>query len=295
MKDKKYKIELSVRRLEVVTKRLITTRFIGNYQSVFKGRGLEFEDYREYTHQDDAGLIDWKASLRSNKLLIKEFVEERELNVFFLVDVSSSMVFTSTGQLKNVYAINLIASLTYAILHAGDKVGCALFNDKITKTIIPKSGEQQFYLITSPLIDPKTYGGNYNLSAALNSLLESIPRHSLVFVISDFIGLKEDWEKSLKLAAPQFDIIGLMIRDPRDEKLPEEPYQVVISDPYSGRKMVVDLKKMYKKYLEYVTQEEKKIRKVFQEANADFLKIVTNESFIPKLINLFNMRMRKWR
>ncbi len=295
MKNKKYKIELDIKRLEVATKGLVTTRFIGNYKSVFKGRGLEFEDYREYTPQDEARLIDWKASLRSNRLLIKEFVEERELNVFFLIDISSSMVFTSTGQLKNVYAANLIASLAYTILHAGDKVGCALFNDKITKNIVPKTGEQQFYFITSPLLNPETYGGNYSLSTALKFLLKNIPKQSLVFIVSDFIGLKEDWERNLKLASSQFDIIGLMIRDPRDEKLPEEPYQIVISDPYSGRKMVIDLKKMYKRYLEHVKQEEEKIRKAFQEANADFLKMITTESFIPKLINLFNMRMRKWR
>jgi len=295
MKNSKYKIELNIRRLEIVTKNLVTTKFIGNYQSVFKGRGLEFANYREYTSQDGASLIDWKASLRSDKLLIKEFVEERELNVFFLVDISSSMVFTSTGQLKNVYTANLLASLTYAILHAGDKVGCALFNDKITNNVIPKTGEQQFYLITHPLIDPKTYGGNYDLSTAIKFLLKNVPKRSLVVIISDFIGLREGWEKNLKFASSQFDLIGMMVRDPRDEKLPEESYQVIISDPYSGRKMVVDLKKMYKKYLEYVKQEEDKIRKAFKNANADFIKLVTDKPFIKEIVNLFNMRAKKWR
>ena len=295
MKNTKYKIELSIRRLEVITKNLVTTRFMGNYQSVFRGRGLEFADYREYTPQDGASLIDWKASLRSNKLLIKEFVEERELNIFFLVDISSSMVFTSTGQLKNVYATNLIASLTYAILHAGDKVGCALFNDKITEKILPQSGEEQFYLITRSLIDPKTYGGNYDLSIGLKFLLENIPKHSLVMIISDFIGLKKDWERNLKLVSSQFDVIGIMIRDPRDEKLPKESYQVTISDPFSDRKMVMDVKKMYTKYLEHVKQEENMIRKNFQDANADFLKLTTDKPFITEIINLFRMRARKWR
>src|SRR3989338_7011118 len=144
---KELKLDLSegIKRLKILTNRIINTRFIGGYKSVFKGKGLEFEDYRPYTTHDDASTIDWKASVKSNQLLVREFVEERNLNTFFLIDVSSSMVYGSIDKLKVEYAAEVAAALSYVILNSGDSMGFALFNDKIVKNVLPAQGVVQYH------------------------------------------------------------------------------------------------------------------------------------------------------
>ena len=183
-----FEIDLTprIRRLEIFTRRIMRTKFISGYLSAFKGKGLEFEDYREYTTNDDARLIDWKASVRSNKLLVKEFVEERNLNVFFLIDVSSSMVFGSTRKLKNEYTAELAASMCYAILMAGDSVGFALFADRIVDKVKPDIGMKQFFTFSRALVNPKSYGGR--------SAFKELYRKGLVFFYKNrnAVGLTKD-------------------------------------------------------------------------------------------------------
>lgn len=283
-----------IKRLEMFTKRIIRTDFIGGYESAFKGKGLEFEGYREYTTDDDARLIDWIASVRTNKLLIKEFVEERNLNVFFLVDVSSSMIFGSTKKLKNEYVAELVASLCYAILNAGDSVGFALFTDKIIERVKPAQGMKQFYILSKILVNPKLYGGNFDLGQALKFLSSFLKRDSLVILISDFIGFKE-CEKDLKAAAKKFDMVSIMVRDPRDRTLPKDSHQILISDPYSDQQLLIDPSLISERYEKYVAEEERRIRELFLRLRIDFLDLSTDRSFIAPVMNFFIRRHRKWR
>ena len=125
-KELNLELSESIKRLKIFTNQIVNTSFVGGYKSVFKGHGMEFEDYREYTPNDDASTIDWKASVRSKQLLVREFVEERNLNVFFLIDASSSMVYGSTDKLKMEYAAEIVATLSYTILQAGDSISFAL-------------------------------------------------------------------------------------------------------------------------------------------------------------------------
>ena len=118
-----------VKRLKILTNNIVNSQLVGNYRSVFKGRGLEFEGYRHYTPDDDASSIDWKASVRSKEMLVKQLIDERNVSVFFLIDVSSSMVYSTTDKLKVEYMAELVATLSYVILSAGDSVGFALFID----------------------------------------------------------------------------------------------------------------------------------------------------------------------
>jgi len=135
---KELKLDLSegIKRLKILTTQIVNTKFVGGYKSVFKGRGLEFKDYRPYTPDDDASTIDWKASVRANKLFVRDFEEERNLNVFFLVDVSSSMVYGSIDKLKIEYVGELTAALSFVVLNAGDSVGFALFSDRIVSFLV---------------------------------------------------------------------------------------------------------------------------------------------------------------
>ena len=283
----------AMKEFEVAIKKMVVTRIIGRYQSIFRGRGLEFDAYREYSSGDDASQIDWKASARANELLIKEYVEERDVKIFFLIDVSSSMVFGSTPKLKNEYTLEMIAALANLIVKSGDRVGFALFNDKIVKMTAPAGGPRQLYVLTKSLLEPSVYGGGYNLDAALkfcsNSLSSTI---SLLIIVSDFVG-PHNWASSLKLAARKFDTIGIKVSDPRDRTLPAGAGPIVLSDPYSEKTVLVDPSLIREKYERYCIAQQQAIEKTFQEANADLVTLDTAKPFVIPLINFFRQRITR--
>jgi len=283
----------SIRRLDWIAKNLVSTRLLGNYRSIFKGHGLEFDGYRDYTSNDDSSKIDWKSSKKANKLLIKEFKEERNLNLFFLVDASSTMVCSSTKKLKNEYAAEFVAALAYIMYGQGDRVGIALFNDVIIKSLLPGRENYQFYALMEILSNPLFYGGDYDLANALRYTLNVIDEHSVVLVVSDFIGLREGWEKALQIAAVKFDVIGVMIRDPSDMELPEDTHQVMLGDTISGDQLLVIPDKLRERYREYTRNQVKLIKSTFLRCNCDFLELITNKPFMDELIGFFKRREKR--
>ncbi|MAG08490.1 hypothetical protein CMO89_03385 [Candidatus Woesearchaeota archaeon] len=294
---RKLKLEFipSIKRLEVVTKTLIKSKFIGEYKSVFKGKGLEFVGYRPFTQDDDATQIDWKASLRSNDLMIKQFAEERELEIFFLVDVSESMLLSSIEKLKAEYVAEMVASLTYAILAAGDSVGMSMFSNKIVKQLDFQKGTGQFYIISNTLVDLDLYGGTFNLGQALQHLFMFLKEKSLVFIISDFIPLLEDWVKSLEIVTKKFEVIGVMIRDPIDSSLPRLSGRIALADPFSKRKMLIEPNLIRELYSKQAEKDEAWVERVFYRNNSDLLKLKTNQEFIKPFVELFRKRAMRFR
>jgi len=297
---KKLNVDLTpaIKKLDVTVKGLLNTKMLGGYKSAFRGRGLEFADYREYSpSEDDASLIDWKASLRTNTLVVKEFVEERNLDVFFLIDCGSGMVFGSTEKLKNEYSAEFAASLAYVILESGDNVGYCLFNNEIRAQSQPLRGKDQFYKFTRDLINPNNYGGRFHIDAALKFIIgtQSIRNSSLVILVSDFIGLKGDWKRYIKSAGKKFDFVGVMVRDPRDQTLPADSYKVSLENPHTGSQMVVDPILIKEQYEKLVREEEKKIREEFLRSGADFLELNTAKSFVEPLVAFFIRRSKRWK
>lgn len=290
------KVDLTeaIKRLDIVTKGAVTTGFLGNYKSSVRGKGLEFEDYRNYDQDDDASLIDWKASVRANKLLIKEFVEERNLEVFFLVDASSSMITASTPKLKSEYAAELVASMAYTMIHAGDSVGLLLFSDDIVKEIPSGIGMEQFYIISESLVDPNNYGSGFDLNKALRHCLEKIKPMTLLIIVSDFISCGEDCDILLKMASEKFDLLGFMIRDPIDQSLPKVPGQVLVADTHTGERMIIEPKTIAEDYEYEAKREIKEIRELFKNNNSDFLKLDTTEMFVEPIIRMFAERRARW-
>ena len=280
-----------IKELEVALKVLTEAKIMSRYRRIFKGRGLEFEDYREYTTDDDSSEIDWKASKRANKLVIRRYKEERDMNVFLLVDVSSTMLFGSTEKLKYEYAAELTAALAHLILQSGDRVGLVLFADNIVKFIEPSKGTKHLYMLLKSLLTAKYYGGEYDISKALSFIMNATSEKSMAFVISDFIGLKEDWKKSVKLASGKFDCIGIMLRDPRDEKLPAGFGQVVISDPFSDKEMLIDSNEKGRiEYERYVRVNENNIKTALKAGNWDIVDISTSENFVTPVIKFLKRR-----
>jgi uncharacterized protein (DUF58 family) len=263
----------------------------GNWNTVFKGQGLEFAGYRQYSFSDDASKIDWAASLRAHETLVRELEEYRNFNVFFLVDVSNSMLFSSTGKLKAEYAAEVTYSLAHALMNTGDAIGLGMFNDSFVTRITPSLGRGVFYRMTKELMNPNNYGGGHNIEKAFQYLPSFLQDRSVVIIISDFIGLKEGWHRYLQILAGKYDVIGIMVRDPRDIEMPDIGAQYLVEDPYSDKKMYIDSKQYSKIYSEFVKKEEASIRSGFERAKQGFVSLRTDEEFHEALMTYFRKRM----
>ena len=280
-----------IRKLEVFArKETLSKTFEGNWTSVFKGHGMEFAGYRAYTYSDDASLIDWKASLRSKEILVRDYEQERSLSVIFLLDVSNSMLFSSTGKLKAEYAAELVSTLSYAILRTGDSVGLAMFTDKLVTKQPPNIGRSVHYFMVKDLLDPDNYGGNFNLKNALKFLASFWKKRALVIIVSDFLGLDENWYKYLMIASQQYELIGIMVRDPLDRELPEESAAYTVQDPFSSQKMIINPKEYAEAYRLYVQKEELEIERRFKQTKSGFLLLTTDKEFYKPVITFFRKR-----
>jgi len=293
MKLRKLDVELipKIRKLDVYARQSALSQYIeGNWSTTLKGQGIEFSGYRSYTYGDDASMIDWKASLRSKSLLVKEYDQEKSVNVYFLLDVSDSMLFTSTKKLKAEYAAELVSSLSHAILKSGDGVGLSMFNDKpVTRREI-NIGLKMHRLIINDLSNVNNYGGKFSLDKTIRVLMNIIKTGAVIIIVSDFIGLSPTWAKYLRMLNARFEIIGIMIRDPRDRELPKDAGQFFLEDPYNGEKLYIDTAQYANAYKTYVEKEEEEIAKQFKAANASLLKIITNKDYTMDLIKFFKRR-----
>jgi uncharacterized protein (DUF58 family) len=293
MAIKEIKLDLTpkIKKLEVYTKKNILNKMLeGNWSSAFRGRGMEFAGFRSYNYNDDASQIDWKATLRAKETLVREYEIERSVNTFFLFDVSNSMLFSSTGKLKCEYAAELIDTMIYAILEAGDNVGMGMFTDKFIVKIEPNMGHGMYYKITQELLNPENYGGNFDFEAICKLTSTFLTTNAMLIIISDFLGLNDNWYKYLNMLSQNYEVIGIMVRDPRDSELPEDIGQYILEDPYSREKMKVDMNKYRALYREYVKKEEFEIEKRFKATKSDFLKIKTDEDFYDPLLKFFRKR-----
>ncbi len=290
-----YKLKLNfkpmIRRLDISSKKDISGgRFAGSYVSSLKGKGLEFYGFRKYTLADDASKIDWKASLRANKLLIKQFTEERAVSIVFALDVSSSMSYSSIPKLKNEYAAELLSSLAFASLKSGDGIGLLMFTDEVKKFLPPKLGKRQYYIILKALSNPRNYDGNFDFSKAMVLLSSTLRKGSVVVLISDFIGLKPDWQKNLDILSKKFDVVGIMIRDPLDNELPGKVGPIVISDPYSDEEILFDPEKIRDKYAKLTEAEREYIKSEFMKRKCSFFELETTQHFESKIPLFFKKR-----
>jgi uncharacterized protein (DUF58 family) len=284
-----------IKKLEVSLKKGSQETITASFKSVFRGKGLEFDRFRVYTTQDDAKEIDWKASLRAQELMVKVLTEERNVNIVFLVDVSNSMIFTSGTQMKCEYAAELVATLSYALIEGGDKVGLIMFTDKIVKHLRSNGGMNQFYKITKYLSEPSLYGGDYDPVYAMRYITEIIKQGSIVFFVSDFIGIEGNWKTSLDIMAHKFDMVGIMVRDHRDNSLDDCEGQFVVGDPYSGDDILIDVSTIREPYNENAKQQIADIQNLFRRVGADLLVLETNEEFVHPILKLFNRRKMTWR
>jgi uncharacterized protein (DUF58 family) len=287
VKELKLDFKPLIKKFEAFTKKTTIAELTGGYVTAVKGRGLEFEGFRNYTINDDASQIDWRATLRAQEVLVKKYVEERNINVFFLFDVSNSMLFASVDKMKAEYAAEVIASLSFAVLQAGDSVGLAMFTDKIVKVLPIKMGNKQYYSITRYLSNPQLYGGRCDLAYAIKYVNDYVRRNAILVVVSDFIGIGGEWETFLKIASQKFNVMPIMVRDPHDRTLPTEIGQVVVVDPYSDRQLVINPDTMKDQYERIVEEQDRILMETFKKYHVPLLKLSTDSSFVQPIMRYF--------
>ncbi len=276
-------------------KNILSTALAGELMSTLKGRGIEFEDYRDYTTEDDAERIDWRASQRAQRLLVREYKLEVNFNIFFLLDTSESMLFGSTKKLKCEYAAEVVTSLYHGVLQTGNSVGFGMFSKDLYKIVKPVLGKKQFYMFTREVSNPKNYGGEKNIRKAIQQTLSILDRKSLIFLISDFVGDDATWNEVMKIMASRHEVIGIMIRDPRDYTIPGDVGQLVLEDPFSKETMYVDSKQYKKIYEEYNEKQLRKIRSLFRHNKSSLLELRTNTEFLNPVLQFFRKRGGRWR
>jgi len=267
------------------------------YKTVFRGKGLEFDSYRYFDENlDDASMLDWKASLRANKLLARKYIEERDLNIYFVFDSSSKMLFGSGDKLKAEYASEVVAALSYLIINSNDVPGLIMFSDKLRKFVRPSKSRYQFSLLVSSLSDASLYGGGFDVGSALDFFLKKVKsEYSVVFFVSDFISIRKGFEKNLKLMSTRFETIALMIRDSFDDKLPDVNYQMSIQDPETGRQILIDPSTVGKKYQQTALKQKNAVKEIFKSTGVDLLELHTNESFVVPLAAFLKSRAERRR
>ncbi len=255
-----------------------------------KGKGLDFEGYRAYQPDDDAQYIDWKASLRAQELLVKVFTEERNVNVLLVLDTSASMCFSSVDKLKCEYAAEVVANIAFSVIQVGDSAGLLIFNDDIKFLLEPNQGKKQFYKIIKALSNPNYYDGGFNFKKVMDYLNSSYKKKGVIIFVSDFIGLPEGWYKDISRLALKNDIIFIMIRDPRDDEIPESLSDVLVVDPYSDEQVIFNCKEI-KKDFELVAKEIKEnIKMNIKKVGGKVLELRTDEPFDKKLIAFFSKK-----
>lgn len=283
-----------LRKLDVYSRRDILSRTMeGEWATAFKGRGIEFAGFREYAYGDDASLIDWKASLRAKSTLIREFEDFKNFTVFFLFDVSDSMLFSSHSKLKCEYAAEMIYALADAINKSGDAVGLAMFNSSFVNRIAPNIGAEVIHNIKSNLLNRFNYGGDFDLKKTLLMTRSFLQGKAVIIIVSDFIGMAEGWERYIQMLSNEFELIGMMIRDPRDSELPDSGGQLMVKDPYSGKNLYVDSGQYKDIYKQWVEHREDYIKNVFRKNRGDFIKIETDKDYMKPVIHFFQSRSRR--
>jgi uncharacterized protein (DUF58 family) len=283
-----------VRRIEIRTSHLVSEVLAGQYRSVFRGRGMEFDEVREYQPGDEVSSIDWNVTARTGYPHVKRFVEERQLTVLFLVDASGSGFFGSTDRLKVEIATEVCAFLAFSAIKSNDKIGLIVFTDEVEKYVPPAKGSRHVLRVIRELALLEPRGKKTRIASALDYLDRITHRRCVVFLVSDFIG--DGYKRALTIANKRHDVVAVVVTDPREVSLPRAGL-VEIQDPESGGRFLLDTshpdaRALYKQaWLEFDRQR----AEVLRQAGVDAIHISTDSSYVEPIVRLFLMRKKRSR
>jgi uncharacterized protein (DUF58 family) len=282
-----------VRQIEIKTKGVVNQVFSGEYHSVFKGRGMEFSEVREYQFGDDIRNIDWNVTARFGHPYIKIFEEERELTVMLLVDLSGSLSFGSIEKTKQQIAAELSAVLAFSAMKNNDKVGLILFSDRIERFVPPRKGRTHVLRIISEVLSFEPKGKETNIKSALEYMNNAIKKRSIVFLISDFID--SGYESILKIVGKKHDFIGVVLTDEKENLIPKVGL-IKMQDAETGEERYIDTsdKDFQIWFLRTKLENYENRKTLFVKSRLDSINVQTNQSYIKPLIDFFRLREKRW-
>ncbi|MBM4378656.1 MAG: DUF58 domain-containing protein [Deltaproteobacteria bacterium] len=281
-----------LRRLEIRTRKVVSDMLAGQYQSVFKGRGMAFSEVRPYQPGDEIRLIDWNVTARMNEPFIKVFTEERELTVMLLVDVSGSKDFGSGGRTKAEIAAEVAAQVAFSAIANNDRVGLILFSDRVERTVPPRKGRKHVMRLVTEILSWKPAGTRTSLSVPLTWLSRVVPRKAVVFLVSDF--LAQGYERELKLVGRKHDLVPVVIRDPLEEAFPAMGL-VDFEDPETGERQLVDTSDpaVRARFARAMGAEREERLRLFRKLELDHVELRADDGYAEALHRFFETRARR--
>jgi uncharacterized protein (DUF58 family) len=282
-----------VREIEIYTNRLVNDVLAGEYHSVFKGRGMEFSEVREYQQGDDIRTIDWNVTARMGHPYVKKHVEERELTVILLIDASASGNFGTINQMKGELAVELCAVLAFSAIRNNDKIGLITFTDNVEKYIPPKKGRNHVLRVIRELLFFEPEGRETNIQAALEYLNRVLKRKAVVFLVSDFIA--GDYEQLLRVTSRKHDVIPITITDPRETELPKVGL-LELEDAETGEMLMIDTfdANVRQAYRALALQTQAMRERLFRSMKMDCIDVRTDEPYVSALVNFFRKRASRY-
>jgi len=283
-----------VRRLEITTRGLVNEVFSGEYHSVFKGRGVNFAEVREYQYGDDVRSIDWNVTARAGSPYVKVNEEERELTVMLVVDVSASGDFGTRERMKAEIAVEICALLAFSAINNNDKVGLIIFSDRIEKFVPPRKGRRHVLRVLRELLYDEPQGRKTSIDVALQYLTRIVRRRAVVFLVSDF--LAEGYEKALAVAGRRHDVVAIRVADPREVAIPPVGF-VEFEDAESGEHLLVNTSDT--RFREAMEAEARRasasLDRTFRSTRVDTIQVATDEPYFEPLMRFFRARARRFR
>jgi uncharacterized protein (DUF58 family) len=281
-----------VRRLEIRTRRLVEESLAGSYQSVFKGRGMEFSEVREYVPGDDVRTIDWNVSARMGHPFVKKFTEERELTVVLVIDASGSEFFGTEPSTKMQMSAEISALLAFSAIRNNDRVGLLLFTDRVELFLPPRKSREHALRVLREILTIKPEGSGTRIAQALEYMQRVVTKRAVVFLLSDF--QDEGYERTLRVVSKKHDLVAISVRDPRESLLPSVGL-ISVEDPESGVRGVIDAgsARVRQLYSDAAGRRRELFRETVRRTGVDLLELSTGESYEMPLVRFFHERARR--
>jgi uncharacterized protein (DUF58 family) len=292
LQERTAEILKKIRTLEIKTRGLVETVFAGNYHSVFKGRGMNFEDVREYQPGDEIRAIDWNVTARLGNAFVKKFTEERELTVMLIVDVSASGNFGSTTQSKRELAAEVACLLAFSAIRNNDKVGLLLFTDRVELFIPPKKGRSHTLRLIREILFFEPAGRGTDPALALDYLNRIVTRRAVVFFVSDF--QTPDFSHTLAVSGRRHDFVAIRIQDERETVLPNVGI-ITLEDAETGEQIEINTadRGTRTRFSDLIDEKGRELARTLRRNNIDAITLRTSEDYLPALRSFFKLRERR--
>lgn len=278
-----------IQRIDISANRLVNNIFAGEYKSIFKGQGITFDEVREYQEGDEIRTIDWNVTARMGHAYVKKYVEERELTMMLLVDMSASTTFGSISETKAEIAAEIAALLAFSAIRNNDKVGLICFTDTVEHYVAPRKGKRHVLRVIRDILRFQPDHSGTDISEALSFANNILKPHSVVFLLSDF--MDSDYQKQLRVTAKRHSLTAITLIDQRELEIPNIGL-IALTDPETGEKIVADTRSEYGRqlYIEHIRQSEDERLRSFRSSKVDNIDIKTDESYVIPLIRYFHQR-----